>query len=197
MTKDILSDDGEGDNPGLELQKNGIYVFMDEVNQASIKPVIEWILYENYVVKNKKRELLLMICSEGGELPSAFALIDTMNNSSVPIKTVGLGEISSCGLLIFMSGTPGRRVITPNTSILSHQFSGYSEGKNHELMATIKDIDLTQQRMIEHYKRCTGLDDKTIKRKLLPPHDTWLTANEALKLNICDHVHEHFTSKSK
>jgi ATP-dependent Clp protease protease subunit len=188
MTKDIISDDDMGDNPGLELQKNGIYVFMDEVNQTSIKPVIEWILYENYVVKNKKRELLLMICSEGGELPSAFALIDTMNNSTIPIKTVGLGEISSCGLLIFMSGTRGRRVITPNTSILSHQYSWYNEGKMHELFATVREYELTQIRMTEHYKRCTGLDENKIREFLLPSQDRWLSHEEAIELNICDSV---------
>lgn len=187
MTKDIISEDGS-DNPAVELQKNGMYVFMDEVNPETIKPIVEWILYENYVVKNKKRELLLMICSEGGDLTSAFALIDTMNNSTIPIKTVGLGQIASCGLLIFMSGAKGRRVITPNTSILSHQFSWYNEGKMHELFATVREYELTQTRMIEHYRRCTGLDDEKIREFLLPSQDRWLSHDEALALNICDSV---------
>ena len=47
----------------------------------------------------------------------AFALIDTMKGSAIPIKTVGLGLIASCGIPTFMSGTKGRRIITSNTSI--------------------------------------------------------------------------------
>ena len=171
-----------------QLQDNGIYVFMGEVDDESVKPVIEWILAENHVSKKKKKELLLMVCSSGGELEAAFALIDVIRSSTIPIKTVGLGQIASAGLLIFLAGSPGRRVLTPNTSILSHQFSWGSDGKAHELFATIKEFELTHQRMVQHYKEATGLDDEEIKRTLLPPHDVWLTAEEALAYKICDAI---------
>lgn len=175
-------------SPGDLLREQGMYVFMEEVTNESIKPVIEWILYENYASKHKKTELLLMICSEGGDLQQAFALIDVMNSSHIPIKTVGLGMIASSGLLIFMNGTPGRRILTPNTSIMSHQFSWFNEGKAHELFATVREFELTQVRMLEHYKRCTGQDDQTIREFLLPAQDRWLSSEEALKLKICDAI---------
>ena len=168
----------------------GMYVFMGEVNVDNIKPIIEWILQENYIVKKKKKELLLMICSSGGDLADAFALIDVMRSSRIPIKTVGLGVVGSAGLCIFIAGTPGKRLLTPNTSILSHQFSWGSDGKAHELFATIKEFDLTHRRMTAHYKTCTSLDEETIKSKLLPPHDVWLSAEEALSLGVCDAIAE-------
>lgn len=176
------------DNPSQALNDNGIYVLMDDVDPESIKPVIEWVLHENHVKKKKHKELLLMICSNGGNISEAFALIDVMRSSKIPIKTVGLGCIASCGLLIFLAGTQGRRVLTPNTSVLSHQFSWDVGGKAHELFATVKEFDLTQKRMIEHYRRSTGLDDDTIRQVLLPPQDVYLDAEEARKYNICDHV---------
>ena len=175
-------------DPSRLLQEAGMYVFMDEVTADTIKPVIEWILVENHVNKKKKKELLLMICSEGGSMESAFALIDVMKSSDIPIKTVGLGQIASCGLLIFLTGAPGRRVLTPNTSILSHQYSWGSEGKHHELWAVTKEFGLAQERMLRHYQETTGLDTEIIREKLLPPHDVWLNATEALALNICDYV---------
>lgn len=178
-----------------QLNNNGIYVFMGEVTAETMKPIIEWILYENYVVTHRKKELLLMICSNGGSLQDAFALIDVMNGSSIPIKTVGLGQIASSGLLIFMAGTRGRRLLTPNTSILSHQFSWYNEGKAHELFATMRECELTQVRMIDHYRRCTDANDATIKEYLLPAQDKWLSAEEALKLNICDEISEYKRTK--
>lgn len=171
-----------------DLQSVGMYVFMGEVNAENTQPVIEWILHENFVIKKRKKELLLMVCSEGGEMGTAFALIDVMHSSAVPIKTVGLGQIASAGLMIFLAGTPGRRVLTPNTSILSHQFSWGSEGKSHELFATVKEFELTQQRMVRHYQQCTGLTDEEIKKSLLPPHDVYLTAEEALALKVCDAI---------
>jgi ATP-dependent Clp protease protease subunit len=174
--------------PGEALVDHGIYVLMDDIDSDSVKPVIEWILHENYVRKKKYKELLLMVCSDGGSLEDAFALIDVMRSSMIPIKTVGLGSIASCGLLIFLAGTKGRRVLTPNTSILSHQFSWDVGGKAHELFATVKEFQLVEQRMIEHYRSTTGLDDNTIKQVLLPPQDMYLSADEALSYGICDEV---------
>jgi ATP-dependent Clp protease protease subunit len=181
------NDDKQSENP---LANSGMYVFMGEVDHENIKPIIEWILLENYVEKKKKKELLLMICSEGGDVGAAFALIDVMRSSRIPIKTVGLGSVGSAGLLIFLAGTPGRRLLTPNTSILSHQFSWGSDGKAHELFATMKEFDLTHRRMVEHYKKCTKLGEEEIKSKLLPPHDVWLSAEEALALGVCDFIAE-------
>ena len=170
------------------LQDEGMYVFMGEVSTETVRPVVEWILHANFVIKKRKKELLLMICSEGGDMSAAFALIDVINSSKVPVKTVGLGQIASAGLMIFLAGHPGRRVLTPNTSILSHQFSWGSEGKSHELFATVKEFELTQQRMIAHYRQCTGLSDDEIRKSLLPPHDVYLTAQEALELRVCDAI---------
>jgi ATP-dependent Clp protease, protease subunit len=175
------------DNSEL-LQEAGMYVFMDEVSSESIKPIIEWILVENHVAKKKKKELLLMICSDGGSMEDAFALIDVMKASSVPVKTVGLGSVASSGLLIFLAGAPGRRILTPNTSILSHQYSWGSDGKHHELFAITKEFGLAQTRMVRHYQETTGLDEETIKTKLLPPNDVYLSADEALELGICDFI---------
>lgn len=174
--------------PAQALQDHGIMVLMGDVNEENIKPIIEWILHENHVRKRKKKELLLMINSDGGHLSDAFALIDVMNASVIPVKTVGLGTIASAGLCIFLAGAKGRRVLTPNTSILSHQFSWGSHGKAHELFATVKEFELTQQRMVNLYRKCTGLDDDTIRKVLLPPQDVYLSAEEALEYNICDHV---------
>jgi ATP-dependent Clp protease protease subunit len=170
------------------LADAGMYVFMGEVDHDNIKPIIEWILHENFVAKRKRKELLLMICSEGGDMSAAFALIDVMQSSNIFIKTVGLGQIASAGLLIFLAGSPGRRTLTPNTSIMSHQYAWGSDGKHHELLATIKEFELTQTRMVQHYIDCTGLDEAQIKQHLLPPHDVYLGADDALRLGICDHI---------
>ena len=177
-------------SPGEALVDHGIYVLMDNIDSDSVRPVIEWILHENHVRKKKYKELLLMICSDGGNLEQAFALIDVMRSSRIAIKTVGLGSISSAGLMIFLAGTRGRRVLTPNTSILSHQFAWGSSGKAHELFATVKEFQLTEQRMIQHYQKSTGLADDVIRRVLLPPQDVYLSAAEALEYGICDEVAE-------
>jgi ATP-dependent Clp protease protease subunit len=130
----------------------------------------------------------LVINSPGGDLSAAFALIDIVQGSRIPVHTLGLGQISSAGLLIFMSGRKNHRTITPNTSILSHQYSWGSEGKEHELLAIIKEFNLTARRMLNHYKHCTGMSEKKIKEVLMPPQDVYLDAEEAVKYQIADRV---------
>ena len=113
-----------------------------------------------------------------------------MKASSIPIKTVGLGLIASCGFLIFIAGEKGKRILTPNTAILSHQYSWGSKGKEHELYARVKEFELSTERMIKHYKKCLGMAENKIKEILLPPQDVWLSAEEAKKMKICDKIEE-------
>ena len=116
--------------PGELMWNAGIYYMADGFTFDSTKPIVQWIIEKNLLPSNERpKELTLIINSPGGSVHAAFALIDTMKGSAIPIKTVGLGLIASCGVLTFMAGTKGRRILTPNTSILSHQYSWGSSGK--------------------------------------------------------------------
>jgi len=171
------------------IEANGVYLLMDNITQASCKEAIKWIMNHN-LSENPLPQLTLIINSPGGDVHSAFALIDVMKSSSIPIKTVGLGLIASCGFLLFIAGEKGKRILTPNTSILSHQYSWGSRGKEHELYARVREFELSTQRMIDHYKKCLGMTEAKIKEVLLPPQDVWLSAAEAKKLKICDKIEE-------
>ena len=175
--------------PGQLMWKHNMIYFCDDFSNRTTKPIIEFIVEKNLLPKaDRPTEITLIINSPGGEVGSAFALIDVMKGSSIPVKTVGIGMIASCGLLTFMSGARGSRVITPNTSILSHQYSWGSHGKEHELFASVKEFEMTTDRMLKLYKSCTGMSDQVIRKVLLPPHDVWLDARAAVKYKIADKI---------
>ena len=175
--------------PGELMWNTGIYYMADGFTFDSTKPIVQWIIEKNLLPSNERpKELTLIINSPGGSVHAAFALIDTMKGSAIPIKTVGLGLIASCGVLTFMAGEKGRRILTPNTSILSHQYSWGSSGKEHELFARVREFELSTERMLDHYKKCTGLKEKVIREILLPPEDKWLSAKEAVKYGIADKI---------
>ena len=75
------------------VEECGIYLFMDEITDASCKDVITFIISKN-LVKPYPKYLQLVINSGGGDLNSAFAVIDTMKGSSIPVYTVGLGLVA-------------------------------------------------------------------------------------------------------
>lgn len=170
----------------VDLLEEGVFTFFGEVENDSCREAIDWILEQN--IKKKHKILTLIVCSEGGSVCHGFALIDVMKGSKIPIRTVGIGVIASMGLLIFINGEKGQRVLTPNTMILSHQFSSFLDGKEHELLASVKHNEIISGIIINHYKKQTGLSEKKIKSDLLPANDVWLTSQEALNLGLCDQV---------
>lgn len=177
--------------PGLE--DHNVYLFMDGFDDKSVKPVIEFILRKNLLPpKSRPPFLTLIINSPGGELASAFALIDVIKGSAIPVRTIGLGQIASSALLTFIAGEKGHRTITPNTSIMSHQYSWGQAGKEFELIARVKEFELTADRMLALYQNCTGLSEKKIREYLLPEKDVWLSAEEAVKLGLADNIKKTF-----
>lgn len=182
----IKEDTKEVNIPSIE--DHHYYIFSTAFDSSSTSDAMRFILARNLMTKDKPKFMKMIINSPGGEVPSAFALIDTMKGSKIPIYTYGMGEIASCGLLTFIAGEKGKRFITRNTAILSHQFSWGAWGKEHELMARVKEYENTTQRIIDHYKKCTGQTEAVIKKYLLPPEDVWLTPREAVKYGIADQI---------
>lgn len=174
------------------LEDFGYYLFNDDVTPDSVSKCIRFILEKNLSYKqlgNLNPEVLhILINSEGGDLSAALALTDVMRSSAIPIQTYGLGTIASAGLMIFMAGEKECRIITRNTSILSHQYSAGMVGKEHELYATVKEFKLTTEKVLNHYLEHTNLSKRMIKKYLLPQTDVWLTAEEAVKYGIADQI---------
>lgn len=170
----------------ISLLENRTYFLSGEIDEKSIDSAIRWMLFESY--QQDSRPLTLYINSTGGNLTDAFALIDIMNKSPVPIKTVGIGNVMSAAFLIFLSGTIGERYLGKNCFILSHQFSEEIYGKYHDIKTKMIESQKTNDKMIQLIKSKTKLTEKEIKSKLLPPTDVWLTSEEAIKMGIADHI---------
>jgi ATP-dependent Clp protease protease subunit len=170
------------------LEEYHYFLFNKDFDQSSTGEAIRFIIERNLMAKDRPNMMKMIINSNGGEVASAFSLIDTMKGSKIPIYTYGLGVVASSGLLTFIAGQKGNRYLTRNTSILSHQFTWGSFGKEHELMATVKEFNNTSERIIQHYKKCTDMSEKNIKKYLLPSEDVWLTAKEAVKYGLADEI---------
>ncbi|NDB61367.1 ATP-dependent Clp protease proteolytic subunit [bacterium] len=185
-----LVEKDEKNSPNIPtLEENHYYIFSSDFDNSSCSDAMSFIIARNLMLgKSRPKCIKMIINSPGGSVPAAFALIDTIKGSKIPVYTYGMGEIASCGLLTFMAGAKGKRFITPNTAILSHQFSWGSMGKEHELMASVREFENTSARIVAHYKKCTGQTEATIKKYLLPPEDVWLTPKEAIKYGLADEI---------
>jgi ATP-dependent Clp protease protease subunit len=177
--------------PGSYLRENGILMLVDKFDQEKIMPLVAAI-YEYNLMPEEVRpdQLTLIINSPGGSVHSAFHLIDAMMMSEIPVVTIGKGLVASCGVFTIMAGD--RRLLTHNTSVMSHQYSWGSRGKEHELQAIVKEFDMASSRMVEHYKKCTKKSETYIRKHLLHPTDEWLTPEECKKHGIIDEIIETY-----
>lgn len=175
-------------NEGIDatLLNNRIHFITGDIDEDNTLAAIKWIIYEN--LKQDEAELTLYINSDGGNLQDAFALIEVMQKSRKTIRTIAIGSVCSSAFMIFAAGTKGNRFVSETASIMCHQFSYTNNGKYHDMKSTVKETDLINQRMMALLKEFTGLETRTIKTKLLPPSDVWLTAEEAIELGIADQI---------
>ena len=177
------------DRIDLKLLENSVFFLTDEIAEENIEKCIKWITYENLDTKAEKI-LTLYVNSTGGDLYQAFGLIDVMQASPHVVRCVGIGSVMSAAFLIFAAADKGQRYASKNTSFMCHQFSSGMDAKYHDLKAEMKETELLNNKMIGILKESTGLAPSVIKKKLLPPSDVYLTAQEVLDLGIADHILE-------
>ena len=182
-----IDDFNAQDRINNKLLDSGVHFLLGEIEDTNISEAIKWIVYEN-LDKKQEKILTLYINSSGGDLYQAFALIDVMRVSTHKIRTIGVGNIMSAAFLIFASGADGERYIAPNTGIMCHQFTDGVDAKYHDIKAQMKESDYCNTRMVNILKAATGLDTRSVKTKLLPASDVYLTADELLELGVADHI---------
>ena len=155
------------------------------VDGESIEKAIRWIMVG---AQNPSPEhpMKLYVNSDGGNLTDAFALMDVMRTSPVPIATVGMGNLMSSAFMIFAAGTKGQRAIGKNTSIMIHQFNHEYAGKYHDMKAYAEEIDRINYRMVAELSRTSKLTEQEVGIKLLKPSDVWLTAEQLVELGFAD-----------
>jgi ATP-dependent Clp protease protease subunit len=169
------------------LHNHGVCTVFGEIDICTSENVTQFLIAHN-LKKSPVKPLHMVINSPGGDLAAAFAIIDLMRSSAKPIYTWAVGEICSAGLMVFMAGKRGNRNISPNCHITSHQFSSNFEGKAHELMNAQRDWQMSITRVIAHYLACCDLSQQQIEQDLLPPHDVFLTPQQAVDMGIADSI---------
>lgn len=169
------------------LWASGNYLFQEGVTDESCARAMRFITYHN-MKESKLDSLTLVINSPGGSVSAAMALIDVMKTSNIPVNTLAVGSIASCGVLLTMSGK--KRQISENCQVMSHQYSWGKSGKHSDLLANRKAEDMMHELLIKHYVHCTKKTRKFVEKNLLPHHDVWMTAYEAVEMGIVDEVRE-------
>jgi len=167
-----------------------------EINEKTALFVTEALLMYDYNngLGGNQQPIHLLINSGGGRVDAAWQICDIMDCIETPVHTIGVGNIASAALMIFINGERGNRVLSKRSSVMSHQYSWGVEGKYSDLKAAQSEIDNIYKRMSEFFCEKTQLDKAIVEKEILEQSDRWLTASQAKKYNLADKVLDFYKS---
>lgn len=128
----------------------------------------------------------LYINSPGGVVTAGYAIIDTMNFISCPVRTTVMGQACSMGAMITTFGAPGMRRALPNARIMFHQPSGGAGGKASDIEIQAREILSMRARLNQMVVENTGQSLEVVERVM--DRDTFMSAEEALAFGAIDEV---------
>ena len=134
--------------------------------------------------KISKEPIVLVINSPGGNITDGFAIMDTMRAIKAPVVTVITGVAASMAGIISVTGSP--RIISSNSYWMGHEMQCGGYDYYDKFMARTKFFEELWKRLIEHLKKFTKLTLDDLEK--LRRGELWLSATEAKKKGIADHV---------
>jgi len=177
---------GYGDEgSALQISERIVYL-AGEVSEQSIAHVTATIIA--LANQDKTSPIKLIISTYGGSVDEMFSLYDVMKYVPCPVHTIAIGKVMSAGVLLVAAGSKGNRLIGRSTRIMVHPISAGVEGTVFTMENEMAETRRMQQLMEELLLAETKMSKAQLTQIMKRGHDTYLTANEAVKLGIVDAI---------
>ena len=126
----------------------------------------------------------IRINSAGGSVFDAIAIYNYLLDMTCEVHVYIDGLAASAASLIAMAGD---KVYMPkNALIMIHNPSSFIDGNAEDLKNAAETLDKVRNGMLEIYHEKTGMEHGELVKML--DAETWLDADEALKLGFCDEI---------
>jgi len=152
------------DMPSMLLNNRIVYLGMP-INSAVTELVISELLYLQY--DSASKPILMYINSPGttteegqpvGFETEAFAISDTMNYVSAPIRTVLVGKAYGLAAMLLASGEKGLRSSLPYGTVMLHQPRGQqARGQASDISIKAREVLLNRDVALEVMSQATGV----------------------------------------
>jgi ATP-dependent Clp protease protease subunit len=169
------------------LLKDRIIFLGTDVNEATANLIVAQMLFLQ--AEDAAKEIFFYINSPGGSVYDALAIYDTIQYIKNDIQTVGIGVQASAAAILLSSGTKGKRILLPNSTVMIHQPSSGTKGK-----VTDQEIDLKESLRVKKLVEQIMADNTNQKIEKIHQdmeRDFWMTATEAKDYGLVDKVITH------
>ena len=167
------------------LLNERIIVLNGEINDTSSALIVAQLLYLSS--KDPTKDISLYINSPGGSITAGMAIYDTMNFIKCDVSTICIGMAASMGAFLLSSGTKGKRIALPNSTIMIHQPLGGMQGQASDIKIHADHIIRTKKRLNEILAANTGKPYEIIEQDT--DRDNFLTAEQAKEYGLIDAVY--------
>lgn len=131
-------------------------------------------------------DFTLRVNSLGGSVPAGNAIYNAMRRHQGKITGVVEGMAASIASVILMACD---RVIMPaNSMLMIHKPWGWSAGNADDMRKYADTLDKWEQGLVSAYTEKTGMEADEVAQ--LMADETWMTADEAVKLGFADEIEE-------
>jgi ATP-dependent Clp protease protease subunit len=166
------------------LLKERIIFMTGQVEENMANVIVAQLLFLES--EDPDADISIYINSPGGVVTAGLAIYDTMQYIKPDVATICIGQAASMGALLLTAGTAGKRYALPNARVMIHQPLGGFQGQ-------ASDIEIHAQEILDLKKRLnTIMADHTGQKVTAIAKDTdrdnFLTADEAKKYGLVDHV---------
>jgi len=178
----------------LPIPLDRVIYFSEQVNQASIRAVMEKVLLVNdndkYLVRLYAlhdliyipKPIKIYIDSYGGAVYQCLA----MDNSETPIHTFVTGAAMSCGFMILIHGH--RRFAFKHATPLYHQVSSGVQGTAKAIEEKLMETKRLQKKLEDLTLSKTKIGKAKLKEIYEKKIDWFMSAEEAKKLGVVDEI---------
>jgi ATP-dependent Clp protease protease subunit len=166
------------------LLKSRIIFLGENINEHTANLIVAQMLFLE--AENDKEEIKFYINSLGGAVYDSLAIYDTMQFVKCDVRTIGVGIQASGAAFLLSSGTKGKRLLLPNSTVMLHQPSSGTKGKVTDMEIDLKE-GLRLKRLInEILAKNTGQKIDKIEKDV--DRDYWMTAQDAKAYGLVDEV---------
>ena len=180
------------------LLRDRIVMLDTDVNEHSSSLIVAQMLFLES--ENPDADILFYINSPGGSVTAGLAIYDTMQFIKPDVSTIVLGQACSMGSFLAQAGTPGKRIVLPESRTMIHRVSSGTPGTRgsvHVQDLQFEDAKRSFEESVRINKRLTELYVKhnTAGKEYdelfeTMTFDTFLSAAEAVEYGLADRVVE-------
>ena len=180
------------------LLKDRIVMLNGPVDDHSANLIVAQMLFLES--EDPGADINFYINSPGGAVTSGLSIYDTMQFIKADVSTIVLGQACSMGSFLAQAGTPGKRIVLPESRTMIHRVSSGTRGTSgsvhvqelqfEDAVRSMEESKKVNKRLTELYVKHNTAGKSYEEMYEVMKFDTFLTAHEAVEYGLADKVME-------